>query len=220
MALLHWNLVRMEQGHITYDDYVKITVVIEILMLFLLHLIFILALFFLLRVIMFSTERETLVILCDKYPILPVIVLAMFLFSIHSIPYGIRQFQDIIDWNRDKSNRAVMEKQIKGMQEHIEEIEHIHAGIRSMKHDMRNTIAIVARLAATESGDAKRRLQEYLVADVLLTMKKHELERSIEGASIDADGLQTAEKYYGAIDWMADEAIFILSIMMTNEDRR
>ena len=88
-----------------------------------------------------------------------------------------------------------------------------------MKHDMRNTIAIVARLAATESGDAKRRLQEYLVADVLLTMKKHELERSIEGASIDADGLQTAEKYYGAIDWMADEAIFILSIMMTNEDR-
>lgn len=69
------------------------------------------ALFFLLRVIMFSTERETLVILYDKYPILPVIVLAMFLF------------------------------------------------------------------------------------------------------------LQTAEKYYGAIDWMADEAIFILSIMMTNEDR-
>ncbi len=40
MALLHWNLVRMEQGHITYDDYVKITVVIEILMLFLLHLNF------------------------------------------------------------------------------------------------------------------------------------------------------------------------------------
>ena len=89
------------------------------------------------------------------------------------------------------------------MQEHMEEMERIYSEIRGMKHDMKNTLAVIGQLSK-EKGE----LQEYLadlnqtfdrldmrfrtgntVADTLLNMKYHEAVRLIPDLVMDTDRL-------------------------------
>lgn len=162
----------------------------------------------LLRIIMFVVENEMPVFLYDRFPLLAVIVPVIMLFSLLSVLYGIKLFQDMIDRNREKSSRVILENQISNMQSHIDEMEHVYSGIRSMKHDMKNTLAIVMRLAAAGKKEQDEKLQEYLdglnrsfeklefrfqtgnpVVDTLLNMKYHEACRILPDLRIEADKL-------------------------------
>ncbi len=157
----------------------------------------------LLRIIMIMVEDSVPKMLYDRYPVLVVVIPAILLLSLLSILYGVKLFQDMICWNREKSGRIVLEKQISSLQEHMEEMERIYSGIRGMKHDMKNTLAVIQRLPA---GDGE--LQDYLselnrsleklevrfktgntVADTLLNMKYHEAVRDVPGLKMDADKL-------------------------------
>ncbi len=109
---------------------------------------------------------------------------------------------------RERNSRIILEKQISGMREQMEELERVYSGIRSMKHDMKNTLSVVLRLAAGEEAGERAQLREYLteinrsmekmeprfrtgntVVDTLLNMKYHEAVRTIPDMRIDADGL-------------------------------
>ena len=113
----------------------------------------------------------------------------------------------MIHWNREKSGRIVLEKQIRSLQEHMEEMERIYSGIRGMKHDMKNTLAVIQRLSA-EGDEGSGELQVYLsemnrsleklevrfktgntVVDTLLNMKCHEAVRDVPDLKMDADKL-------------------------------
>ncbi len=167
-----------------------------------------------LRILMFVVENEMPVFLYDKYPLLVLIVPAVMLFSLLSVLYGVRTFQDVIDKNREKSSRVILENQISNMQSHIEEIEHVYSGVRSMKHDMKNTLALVWQLAAGGRADEDEKLQEYVdglnksfeklefrfqtgnsVVDTLLHMKHHEINRILPDLhlQIEADKLLFAD---------------------------
>lgn len=159
----------------------------------------------LLRIIMITLEDGVPKMLYDRYPILVIVIPAILLLSLLSILYGVKLFQDMICWNREKSGRIVLENQISSLQEHMEEMERIYSGIRGMKHDMKNTLAVIQRLSAGE-GDGE--LQEYLselnrgleklevrfgtgntVVDTLLNMKFHEAVRDVPDLRMDADKL-------------------------------
>ena len=56
-------------------------------------------------------------------------VCTLLLFSIVS---GIKLFQDMICWNREKSSRIILEKQVSSLQEHMGEMERVYSGIRGM----------------------------------------------------------------------------------------
>lgn len=160
----------------------------------------------LLRVIMITVEDGATEILYDKYPVLFLVVPAILILSLLSILYGVKLFQDMIALNREKSNRIILEKQIESMKMHIREMEHVYSGIRSMKHDMKNTLAIVMQLAAGNKADEA--LQAYLaelgktmerldvrfatgntVVDTLLSMKYHEAVRAIPDLQMHTDQL-------------------------------
>lgn len=112
----------------------------------------------LLRITMFFVEQEKITVLYDRYPVLVIIVPFICLLSLLFIPYGVKIFQDMIELNRERSDRVILENQIRGMQSQMEEMEHIYAGIRSMKHDMQNTVSVMMQLAAESVGmDARRR---------------------------------------------------------------
>ena len=96
----------------------------------------------LLRIIIVTVEDSVPKMLHNRYPILIVVIPAILLLSLLSILYGVKLFQDMIHWNREKSGRIVLEKQISSLQEHIEEMERIYSGIRGMKHDMKNTLPL------------------------------------------------------------------------------
>lgn len=160
----------------------------------------------LLRMIIITVEDQVPKLLYDKYPLLMLIVPAILILSLLSILYGIRSFQDMICLNREKNGRIILEKQVTSMQEHIEEIERVYSGIRSMKHDMKNTLAVILQLA--EGGEENIELQDYLselnrtmdrldfqfktgntVVDTLLNMKYHEAVRTMPELQMDTERL-------------------------------
>ncbi len=159
----------------------------------------------LLRIIMITVEDNVPKMLYDRYPVLIVVLPAILLLSLLSILYSVKLFQDMICWNREKSGRIVLEKQISSLQEHMEEMERIYSGIRGMKHDMKNTLSVIQRLSA---GEGNGELEEYLselnrgleklevrfktgntVVDTLLNMKYHEAVRDVTDLKMDADKL-------------------------------
>ena len=161
----------------------------------------------LLRIIMVTVEDSVPKILYDRYPILVMVVPAILLLSLLSILCGVKLLQNMIHWNREKSGRIVLEKQIRSLQEHMEEMERIYSGIRGMKHDMKNTLAVIQRLSA-EGDEGSGELQVYLsemnrsleklevrfktgntVVDTLLNMKFHEAVRDVPDLKMDADKL-------------------------------
>ena len=159
----------------------------------------------LLRIIMLTVEDSVPEMLYYRYPVLVIVIPTILLLSLLSILYGVKLFQDMICWNREKSGRIVLEKQISSLQEHMDEMERIYSGIRGMKHDMKNTLSVIQRLSA---GEGNGELEEYLselnrgleklevrfktgntVVDTLLNMKYHEAVRDVPGLKMDADKL-------------------------------
>lgn len=168
----------------------------------------------LMRTILVTMEDKVPQLLYDKYPILLIIVPAICILSLLSILYSVKLFQDMVAMNREKSNRIVLEKQVQSMQEHIEEMEHIYSGVRSMKHDMKNTVSVIMQLALKE-GKANTELESYLhelnqtmdrlefqyktgnsVVDILLNMKYHEVSRMLPQIQIKADDLLFPENLH------------------------
>ena len=165
----------------------------------------------LLRTIMITIENDMPKLLCDRYPILSIIVPAILIWSLLSILYAVKTFQNMIVLNREKNSRIILEKQIGSMQEHMEEMEHIYSGIRSMKHDMKNTLAVIMELAGKDETELQTYLSEInkgfeqlefrfrtgnTVADVLLNMKYHEAVRTIPDIEIDAERLLFSENMH------------------------
>lgn len=162
----------------------------------------------LLRIIMITIENDVPKLLYDRYPILTIIVPAILILSLMSILYVVKTFQNMIVLYREKNSRIILEKQIGSMQEHMEEMEHIYSSIRSMKHDMKNTLSVIMQLAAGNEETENAELQAYLselnramdrlefqfrtgnaVVDTLLNMKYNEAVRKIPDIQMEADRL-------------------------------
>lgn len=164
----------------------------------------------LLRIIMITLEDNIPEMLYNRYPMLLVILPAILFLSLLSILYGGKLFQDMIYRNKEKSEKVILKNQLSSLQEHMEEMERIHSEIRGMKHDMKNTLAVIRQLSTEneislgENGE----LQEYLsdldrsfdrldmrfqtgnaVADTLLNMKYHEAVRLIPDLKMDTERL-------------------------------
>ena len=165
----------------------------------------------LLRTIMITIENDVPKLLYDRFPILIIIVPAILSLSLLSILYVVKTFQDMIALNREKNSWIILEKQIGSMQEHMEEMEHIYSGIRSMKHDMKNTLAVIMQLAGREEAELQTYLSELnqnfdnlefqfktgnTVVDTLLNMKYHEAIRIIPDIRIDAERLLFSDEMH------------------------
>ncbi len=167
----------------------------------------------LLRFIMITVEDGVPELLYDKHPSLMVLVPIIMLLALMSILYSVKLFQDMVALHKERSSRIILEKQIMGMQEHVKEVERIHEGVRSMKHDMKNTLAVIMQLA--ENGAENEKLRVYLeeinhsfqwleprfhtgngVADILLNMKYHEAIEHMPDLQICAENLLLPEKLH------------------------
>lgn len=161
-----------------------------------------------LRMIIITAEQGVFVLLYDRYPLLAVVVPAILISSLLSVIYAVKLFQDMIVLNQEKQNRMIMEQQVRGLQEHISEMERVHAGIRGMKHDIKNQMSLVMQFVGQvkETEEISTEWKGYLaelnqridglelqfktgntVADAILNMKFHEAKRRMEDIKIEAD---------------------------------
>lgn len=155
----------------------------------------------LLRMIMITVENNIPLTLYDRYPMMMVLVPVALLLALVSIISAIKAFQNMIILNREKSNRIVLEKQVDGLQEHIQEMDRINLGLRSIRHDIKNQMAVIMRLAGSPEGsgeiplylaEMQRTLEQLAphfttgntVVDTILNMKYHEACRRVPEISI------------------------------------
>lgn len=146
--------------------------------------------------------------LYEESPIFYVLIWGILILALLSVIQGLKVFQDRLLLNRANNNRVVLEKQIGSMREYVAEMERFWSGLRSLKHDMRNTLSVVMQLSAEHTEKAQTELQSYLfglqesmekldirfrtgnvVADTILSMKYHEAVQTLPDLKIDVDNL-------------------------------
>ena len=165
----------------------------------------------LLRITIGTAENGVPETLYDRYPSLMVIMPVILLLLLFSILFGVKLFQDMICWNREKSSRIILKKQVSSLQEHMGEMERVYSGIRGMRHDMKNTISVIMQLAAGKEEELQAYLEELnqtmdrlefrfktgnTVVDTLLNMKYHEITSTVPDLRMDVEGLQFPEKLF------------------------
>ena len=165
----------------------------------------------LLRVTIDTAESGAPELLYDRYPTLIVIVPVILLLLLFSIVSGVKLFQDMICWNREKSSRIILENQVSSLQEHMREMERVYSGIRGMKHDMKNTLSVIMQLASGKEEGLQAYLEELnqtmdrlefrfktgnTVVDTLLNMKYHEIASTVPDLQMDVEGLQFPETLF------------------------
>ncbi|NBK93159.1 ATP-binding protein [bacterium 1XD21-13] len=173
-----------------------------------------LALCTLLRVIMITMEDEIPVLLYQKYPLLAFLLPVVLLLSLLSILQGVRSFWEMVSLGRERNSRMVLERQVEDLQGYLREQERIHSGLRSIRHDMKNTLAVISSLAGQQEPEQREELTAYLsslgrtmerleapfhtgnqVADALLYRKYQEAQESMPDLELDAEQLFFPEAF-------------------------
>lgn len=157
-----------------------------------------------LRIVIVGVEDSVQKLLYEKYPVLIAVIPAILLLSLISVLYSVKLFQDMICLHRERNGKIILEKQVNSLQEHMNEMERIYSGIRSMKHDVNNTIYVIQQLSAEKNselqaylGELNRNLKKLeiryktgnTVVDTLLNMKYHEAKERLPDLKIDVDKL-------------------------------
>lgn len=169
----------------------------------------------LLRIIIVTMEDGFSKTLYQRYPVLNIVLPAILLLSLLSILQGVKLFQDMVYWNREQSGRIILEKQVESLKEHMEEMERVYSGIRSMKHDMKNTLSVIWQLSAGNQAKDNEELNAYLselsrnfdklevrfqtgntVVDTLLNMKYHEAVRKMPKFGMDVEHLMFPQELH------------------------
>ncbi|MCH5251691.1 MAG: GHKL domain-containing protein [Lachnospiraceae bacterium] len=162
----------------------------------------------LVRMLMITVENEMPRTLYARYPWLLILIPAILVLCLLSIVYGVRLFQNMILWQREKSSRIILEKQIKSIQENMDEMNRVYAGLKSMRHDMKNQLSVVMELVEGKHMGAGDELAGYLaemshtvsqlefpfqtgnpIVDTILSMKYHEAIQKIPGLKMEAEKL-------------------------------
>lgn len=162
----------------------------------------------LLRILMITIENKIPLTLYERYPGMLLLVPAILVLSFLSIRFGIKVYQDMISLNREKSSRIILERQMGNIQEHVGEMERVYANMRSVRHDMKNQLAVLARLVDQKMKKEDDEIREYLaemeltvrgldfhfqtgsaIADTILSMKYHEAVRQMPELTMDIEQL-------------------------------
>ena len=75
--------------------------------------------------------------------------------------YGFRIYQDMAALQEERAEKIVLENQISQMQSSMVEMEHLYDGIRSVKHDMKNHMAVLQNLIQKRYSGEDEEIRQY-----------------------------------------------------------
>ncbi len=116
------------------------------------------------RSIMFSIKGTDIRLLQESYPEMKFLIPFISLLCIIMIIIAARVVQNLIDESNKIIEIGIYKNRIEEMEKHVEDIENLYAGIRGMRHDMKNYIADMdALIKQSESkSEVTEALQQYL----------------------------------------------------------
>lgn len=113
------------------------------------------------RSMMFTIEGRDIYSLFDSRPEMNLLIPCTSVLCIAMIVFAARMLRKLIDESNQKIEVRIYQDRIREMEQHIGDIENLYAGIRGMKHDMKNYIADMDALMREETKDPSA-LRQYL----------------------------------------------------------
>lgn len=169
----------------------------------------------LLRLLMITVEDGSPVLLYGRYPVLYLVIPMIAIVLLGVILFSFQLYQGMIALQMERAEKAIMENQIVQMQNSLVEVEHLYDGIRGVRHDMKNHMAVLQNLFKKNLADsgAAGELRKYFedmdaavgqldsrvhtgnaVCDAVISSKFLYAEKEIEGIILDADDFTLSDK--------------------------
>ncbi len=115
----------------------------------------------LVRLLLITVTDGTPVLLYEKYPALYLIIPLIALVLLGAVVFSFRIYQDMAVLQEERAEKIVLENQITQMQSSMVEMEHLYDGIRSVKHDMKNHMAVLQNLLRKKGADEEEEIRQY-----------------------------------------------------------
>ena len=115
----------------------------------------------LVRLLLITVTDGTPVLLYEKYPALYLIIplIAFVLFG--AVVFSFRIYQDMVALQEERAEKIVLENQITQMQSSMVEMEQLYDGVRSVKHDIKNHMAVLQNLLRKKGGGEDEEIRQY-----------------------------------------------------------
>lgn len=115
----------------------------------------------LVRLLLITVTDGTPVLLYEKYPVLYLIIPLTAFVLLGAVVFSFRIYQDMAALQEERAEKIVLENQITQMQSSMVEMEHLYDGIRSVKHDMKNHMAVLQNLLQKKGAVEDEEIRQY-----------------------------------------------------------
>lgn len=115
----------------------------------------------LVRLLLITVTNGVPVLLYEKYSALYFIIPMTALVLLGAIVFSFRIYQNMAALQEERAEKIVLENQITQMQSSMVEMEHLYDGIRSVKHDMKNHMAVLQNLIQKRYSGEDEEIRQY-----------------------------------------------------------
>ena len=166
----------------------------------------------LVRLLLITVTDGVTVLLYEKYPALYLIIPMIALVLLGAIVFSFRIYQSMAALQEERAEKIVLENQITQMQSSMVEMEQLYDGIRSVKHDMKNHMAVLQNLIRKKYSGEDEEIRQYFegmyqsveqldgrvhtgnaVSDAVVGSKFRYAAKKVKGIRLDARGFMLSD---------------------------
>lgn len=166
----------------------------------------------LVRLLLITVTDGVPVLLYEKYPALYFIIPMTALVLLGAIVFSFRIYQNMAALQEERAEKIILENQITQMQSSMVEMEHLYDGIRSVKHDMKNHMAVLQNLIQKRYSGKDEEIRQYFegmyqsveqldsrvhtgnaVSDAVVESKFRYATKRVKGIRLDAKGFMLSD---------------------------
>ena len=166
----------------------------------------------LVRLLIFAVTEGVPVLLYERYPALYLIIPMIAFVLLGAIVFSFRIYQNMVALQEEWAEKIILENQITQMQSSMVELEHLYDGIRSVKHDMKNHMAVLQNLIQKRYSGEDEEIQQYFegmyqsveqldnrvhtgnaVSDAVVESKFRYAAKRVKGIRLDAKGFMLSD---------------------------
>ncbi|MDE7283719.1 MAG: GHKL domain-containing protein [Lachnospiraceae bacterium] len=115
----------------------------------------------LVRLLMITVTEGIPVLLYDRHPALYIIIPMIAFVLLGAIVFSFRIYQNMVTLQEERAEKIILENQITQMQSSMVEMEQLYDGIRSVKHDMKNHMAVLQNLIRKKYSGEDEEIRQY-----------------------------------------------------------
>ena len=166
----------------------------------------------LVRLLLITVTDGAPVLLYEKYPVLYLIIPMIALVLLGAIVFSFRIYQNMAALQEERAEKIILENQITQMQGSMVEMEHLYDGVRSVKHDMKNHMAVLQNLIQKKYSGEDEEIRQYFegmyqsveqldsrvhtgnaVSDAVVGSKFRYAAKKVKGIKLDAKGFMLSD---------------------------